>query len=214
MRQRLLQGSGEAFHDYELLEYILALAIPRRDTKSLAKDLKRRFGTFAGVISAEPSALVDVAGMGENAAATIKFVHAAALNLLKEAVLDRPVVGGWDALVAYLHAAQAHGINEQVRVLYLNSKNYLIQDEVAADGTINQATVHTREIMRRALLVGAAGLILVHNHPSGDPTPSRADISLTREIMDAAKLLDIIVHDHVIIGHSAHASLRALGHMN
>ena len=213
LRQRLLEGGAEAFLDHELLEYVLALAIPRRDTKPLARALITEFGSFAAVIAAEPAALGRVEGLGETAVAALKFVQAAALRSLKAAVIARPVIGGWEPLLEYLHAAQAHGINEQVRVLFLNSKNILIREEVMADGTINEATIHTREIVRRALELGAAGIILVHNHPSGDPTPSRADIALTHEIIGAAKLFGIIVHDHIVIGHAGHASLRALGHM-
>ncbi len=192
---------------------MLGLAIPRRDTKPLAKLLITEFGSFAAAISAEPAALGRVVGLGETGVAALKFVQAAAIPLVRAAVVNRPVIGGWEPLIQYLHAAQAHGINEQVRVLYLNSKNILIRDEVLSDGTINQATVHTREVLRRALVLSAAGLILVHNHPSGDPTPSRADITLTKEIMAAAQLLEIIVHDHIIVGHNGHSSLRALGHM-
>jgi len=213
LRERMIEGGADAFLDYELLEYMLGLAIPRRDTKPLAKLLITEFGSFAAAISAEPAALGRVVGLGETGVAALKFVQAAAIRLVRAAVVNRPVIGGWEPLIQYLHAAQAHGINEQVRVLYLNSKNILIRDEVLSDGMINQATVHTREVLRRALVLGAAGLILVHNHPSGDPTPSRADITLTKEIMAAAQLLEIIVHDHIIVGHNGHSSLRALGHM-
>ena len=165
------------------------------------------------MIATEPAALVRVTGLGEAGAAALKFVQAAALRSLKAAVVARPVIGGWQPLLDYLHAAQAHGINEQVRVIYLNSKNFVIRDEVLTDGTINQAMVHTREIVRRALELGAAGLILVHNHPSGDPTPSPADIALTREVVAAARLMEIAVHDHVIVGHAGHVSMRAAGLM-
>lgn len=211
----MLEGGPDAFLDYELLEYILTLAIPRRDTKPLAKQLIAEFGSFASVISAEPESLERVLGSNmQTAIAAIKFVQAAAVRLLKAAILKRPIIGGWQPLLDYLHSVHSHKINEQVRVLYLNSKNILISDEVMSDGTINQAPVHTREIIRRALILGAAGLILVHNHPSGDPMPSRADIALTREIMAAALLLDIVVHDHIVVGHEGVTSLRALGHMN
>ncbi len=213
LRQRLLDGGADAFLDHELLEYVLGLALPRIDTKPLARALITEFGGFAAVIAAEPAALKRVAGLGEGAAAALKFVQAAAVRSLKAAVVARPVIGGWQPLLDYLHAAQAHGINEQVRVLYLNSKNFLIRDEVLTDGTINEATVHTREVIRRALELGAAGLILVHNHPSGDPSPSPADISLTAEIVTAARMFEIAVLDHVIVGHAGHTSMRAAGLM-
>lgn len=213
MRQRLLEGGADAFLDHELLEYVLGLALPRIDTKPLAKALLAEFGGFAAVIAAEPAALVRVAGLGDGAAAALKFVQAAAVRSLRAAIVARPIIGGWQPLLDYLHAAQAHGINEQVRVLYLNSKNILIRDEVLSDGTINEAVVHVREVIRRALELGAAGLILVHNHPSGDSTPSRADIALTNQIVAAAKLMEIAVHDHVIVGHAGHTSMRAAGLM-
>lgn len=192
---------------------MLALAIPRRDTKPLAKALLAEFGSFASVIAAEPAALSRVAGLGEGAVAALKFVQAAALRSLRAAVLGRPVLAGWEAVLSYLHAAHAHGIVEQVRVLYLNAKNILIHDEVVSEGTVNQATIHVREVMRRALELGACSLVLVHNHPSGDPKPSREDVEITREIIEAGRLFDIAVHDHVVIGHTGHASLRALGLM-
>lgn len=213
LRQRLLDGGADGFLDHELLEYILALAIPRRDTKPLAKALIVEFGAFASVIAAEPAALARVAGVSEGAVAALKFVQAASLRSLRAAVVGRHAIEGWEALTAYLHAAMAHGINEQVRVLFLNNRNILIRDEVMAEGTVNQAAVHVREVVRRALELGASSLVLVHNHPSGDPTPSREDVALTREIVVAAKLFDISVHDHVVIGHGGHASLRALGLM-
>lgn len=162
----MLDGGAEAFLDHELLEYVLGLALPRIDTKPLAKALIAEFGSFAAVIAAEPQALVRVQGLGEGAAAALKFVQAAALRSLKAAIVGRPVIGGFQPLIDYLHAAQSHGINEQVRVLYLNAKNILIRDEVLSEGTINEASVHVREVVRRALELGAAGLILVHNHPT------------------------------------------------
>ena len=211
LRQRLVEGGADGFLDYELLEYILGLAIPRRDTKPLAKALVAEFGSFANVIAAEPAALARQPGLSEGAVAAIKFVEAAALRSLRAAVIGRPVIGGWDALIGYLHAAQAHGITERFRVIFLNSKNIMIADEVLAEGTVTQAPVYTREVMKRALELGATSIVLVHNHPSGDPKPSCEDVAITREIIDAGRLMDIAVHDHVIIGHSGHASLRALG---
>lgn len=210
----MLNGGAEAFLDHELLEYVLGLAIARRDTKPLAKALLTEFGSYASVISADPQALAKVDGLGASASVALKFIHASALRLLKASIVAQPVLANSALLIDYLHAAQAHMLHEQVRVLFLNTKNILIRDEILADGTINQATVHTREILRRALELGAASLILVHNHPSGDPTPSRDDIALTREIIAATGLFGIAVHDHIIVGRACHASLRALGHMN
>ncbi|MDT7933456.1 MAG: DNA repair protein RadC [Sphingomonadaceae bacterium] len=219
MRQRMLEGGGEAFLDYELLEYILALAIPRRDVKPLAKRLIARFGSYAATISADPSALDAFKGeapgnearLTEGSIAALKFVHASALRLLREGAVRRDVIAGWDALIQYLHAAQAHVLREQFRVLFLNARNYVLDDRVLGEGTIDQAPVYTREIVKRALDIGATALILVHNHPSGDPTPSAADIALTRDIANVGKALGLHVHDHVIIGRTGHASLRALG---
>ena len=214
MRARLMQGGGDAFLGYELLEYLLGLAQPRIDTKPLAKRLiDDEFGSFGAVIAAEPQALTRVEGLGPAGAAAIKFVGAAVQATLREAIERQPLIAGYQPLIDYLHAAQAHLIHEQVRVLYLNAKNILIRDEVASEGTIAEASVHPREIVRRALELGAAGLILVHNHPSGDPTPSRADIALTAEVKAAAELLRIALHDHVIVGRAGHVSLRAEGLM-
>ena len=211
LRARMLQGGGDAFHDYELLEFILGLAIPRRDTKPLAKVLIQHFHSFAAVISAPPKDLARVEGVGEAAIAAIKFVHAAALRLHRANVYDRPVLAGWQALVDYLHADMAHLARERFRVLFLDSRNVLIADEAMSDGTVNQTAVHVREIVHRALDHGATAIILVHNHPSGDPKPSRDDIQLTNQIRDATRVLGIVLHDHVIIGREGHASFKALG---
>jgi DNA repair protein RadC len=211
LRGRLLGNGGEALQDYELVEYLLALAIPRRDTKPLAKALLREFGSIGGLLSADAEALLRVEGVGETAASALKIVQAAALRMLRSEILDKPVLASWQALIDYLRADMGHVAIERVRVLHLNAKNMLIRDEVMSEGSIDQATVHVREVIRRAIDLGASGIILVHNHPSGDPSPSRADINLTREIIDAGKRLNITVHDHVIVGATGHSSLRALG---
>ena len=211
LRQRLLEGGGDAFHDYELLEYLLALAIPRRDTKPLAKDLLREFGDLATLLAASPAELSRVPGMGEGAAAAIKFVEAVMLRSLKTAALDRPVLSGWQALTDYLHASMAHRATEQFRVIFLNNRNIMIRDEAMGDGTNNAAPVYPREIVKRALELQAAAVVLVHNHPSGDPQPSRDDISMTRAVMEAGRHLGLVVHDHVIIGRGGHVSMRAQG---
>lgn len=213
MRSRLLGHGGAALLDHELIEYLLALAIPRRDTKPLAKALLREFGGIGGLLSADADALMRVAGMGETSAAAIKIAHAAAIRLVQGEVAARPVLANWQALLDYLRAEMAHHAIERVRVLHLNSRNMLIRDELMSEGSIDQAAVHVREVIRRAIDLGSAAIILVHNHPSGDPQPSRADIELTRTIVAAGKPLGIAVHDHLVIGTDGHASLRAMGLM-
>jgi DNA repair protein RadC len=211
LRSRLLDGGGDALQDYELIEYLLALAIPRRDTKPLAKTLLREFGGIGGLLSADSDALLRIDGVGETTAAALKIVQASALRMLRNEIVDKPVLASWQALTDYLRADMAHLTIERVRVLHLNAKNMLIRDEIISEGSIDQATVHVREVIRRAIDLGSSAIILVHNHPSGDPAPSRADITLTREIIEAGKRLNLGVHDHVIIGATGHASMKALG---
>lgn len=210
MRARLLDGGPDALLDHELVEYLLALVIPRRDTKPMAWDLVREFGGVGPLFAADPESLMR-AGLSERAAAAIKIAEAAALRLLKSEVVARPVLSGWQALIDYLTADMAHRLVERVRVLHLNSRNELIRDEMVSEGSIDQAAVYVREVIKRALELGSAAVILVHNHPSGDPNPSRQDIDLTRQIVTAGKPLGIIVHDHIIIGRNSHASLRSKG---
>ena len=210
LRERLLTGGDDGFHDYELLEYVLGLLIPRRDTKPLAKELEKRFGGLAAVLAAEVPAL-KAAGLSDTTVAGIKFIEATARRSLKRQVLSRAVLSSWAALIDYLHADMAHIIHERFRVLFLNNKNILIHDEVMSEGTVNHAPVYVRDIIKRALELGATALILVHNHPSGDPKPSQDDITMTKEIIDAGKRLSISVHDHVIIGKSDHVSFKNLG---
>ena len=210
LRERLLSGGADAFHDHELLEYILALTIPRRDTKPLAKRLISTFGSYSSVLAAEPDVL-RTAGVGEAAIAGIKFVEASARRMKQAAVHKQPVLSSWQSLLDYLHASMAHGIREQFRVLFLNSRNMVIRDEVLSQGTVDYAAVYIREIIKRALDIGATGLILAHNHPSGDPSPSQDDIRMTREIVEAGRRLGITVHDHVIVGRSGHKSLKTMG---
>ncbi|HKT14927.1 MAG TPA: DNA repair protein RadC [Allosphingosinicella sp.] len=211
LRKRLFQDGPEALHDHELIEYLLALTIPRRDTKALAKSLIGKFGSVGALLSAEPDAIARAGNLSESSVAAIKIAEAAALRLLKSRIEDKPVLGSWQALLDYLHADMAHHAVEHVRVLYLNSKNMLIRDELLSEGSVDEAAVYVREIVRRALDCHAVALILVHNHPSGDPQPSQQDIRLTREIIDATRHLKIAVHDHVIVGTKGHASMRALG---
>ena len=211
LRQRLFDGGGEALLDHELIEYLLGLAIPRRDTKPLAKALLREFGGIGGLLSADPAALMRVPGMGETSIAALKIAGATALRLLRSEVIERPVLSNWQALLDYLHADMVHHPIERVRVLHLNTRNMLVRDELMSEGSIDQAAMYVREVVRRAIDLGSAALILVHNHPSGDPSPSRADIDVTRAIIEAAKPLGIAVHDHLIVGTSGHVSLRAKG---
>ena len=211
LRRRLFEGGPDALLDHELVEYLLALAIPRRDTKPLAKLLLREFGGMAGLLTADGEALARVPGMGETSAAAIRIAHAAAIRLVRAQVTERPVLSNWQALLDYLRADMAHHGVERFRVLHLNTKNMLIRDEVMGTGSIDEAPVHVREVIRRAMELGSASLILVHNHPSGDPAPSRADIEVTRAIADAGKRLGIAVHDHLIMGTHGHVSLRSKG---
>ncbi|WP_394440547.1 DNA repair protein RadC [Sphingobium naphthae] len=211
LRQKLADNGGDALLDHELIEYLLALAIPRRDTKPLAKLLLREFGGIGGLMSADWAAIARVPGMGDTSVAAIKIVQATALRMLRNDVAARPVLGSWQALLDYLRADMAYLGVERVRVLHLNSRNMLIRDDHMGDGSIDQAAIYTREVIRRAIDLGSAALILVHNHPSGSPEPSRQDIEVTRQIIDAGKRLGISVHDHVIIAAQGHVSLRAKG---
>ena len=210
LRQRLIEQGGGLL-DHELIEYLLALAIPRRDTKPLAKALLHEFGGIGGLLSADAAAIARVAGMGETSVAAIKIAHAAALRMLQVRAMDRPVLANWQALLDYLHADMAHHAIERVRVLHLNTRNILIRDEVMSEGSVDEAALYVREVIRRAIDLGSSAIILVHNHPAGDPSPSRADIELTRKVGEAGKRLGIALHDHIIIGSSGHASLRAMG---
>lgn len=211
LRDRFLQGGGEALPDYEMLELLLFMARPRGDMKPLAKGLLKRFGSYAAVISAEPAALTEVKGVGEAVVAALKTVQAAALRLAREEVLNQPVLGNWQKLLDYCRASMAFGEREQFRVLYLNRKNILIADEVQTRGTVDQTSVYPREVIKRALDLGASALIMVHNHPSGDPTPSRADIDMTREVREAGERLGVRLHDHVIVGRQGNNSFKAMG---
>jgi DNA repair protein RadC len=211
LRKRLIESGGDALLDHELIEYLLTLAIPRRDTKPLAKALLHEFGGIGGLLSADAEAIGRQSGVGETAVAALKIVQAASLRMLRDKVKEQPILASWQALLDYLRVDMAHLTIERVRVLHMNSRNMLIRDEVMSEGSVDQAVVHVREVIRRAIDLGSAAIILVHNHPSGDPAPSRADISLTRDIAEAGKKLGIAVHDHVIIGAGGHSSMRAMG---
>ena len=197
--------------DYELLEMLLALAIPRRDLKPLAKSLIERFGSFAAVVSADAGRLGEIDGLGEAGLAAVKLARASALRLARQQVMGQNVIGSWDKLLDYCKAAMGHDKVEQLRLLFLDRKNVLIADELQQRGTIDHAPLYTREVVKRALELGASALILVHNHPSGDTTPSKGDIEMTMEVKEAAEKLGITLHDHVIIGRGNHASFKSLG---
>jgi DNA repair protein RadC len=211
LRRRLFEGGPEALLEHELIEYLLALALPRRDTKPLAKKLIHGFGGFGRLLSADGEAIMRVGDVSEGAAAAIKIAQAAALRLLESEVMDQPVLGNWQALLDYLRADMGALAVERVRILYLNARNMLIRNEPISEGSVDEAAVYVREVIRRALEYHATALILVHNHPSGDPQPSQQDIRLTREIVEAARPLGISVHDHVIVGARTCASMRSLG---
>lgn len=213
LRARLLDGGAQAMPDYELLELVLFRAIPRRDVKPLAHQLLETFGDFNAVLSATPDRLRALPDVGAAVIAELKIIEAAALRLSRARVLRRQVISSWDALIDYCHTAMAHREVEQFRVFYLDRKNILIADEEQARGTVDHVPVYPREVVKRALQLNASALILVHNHPSGDPTPSTADIDMTRQVQRAAEALGITLHDHLIIGRSAEVSLRAEGHL-
>lgn len=211
LRTRLLSGGEGALADHEVVEYLLMTAIPRKDVKPLAKSLLGRFGGLAGVFNADAAALAQHPGMGETSAAALKIVALAARRLARTGVQDQPVLASWQALIDYLTIDMAHLKHERVRVLYLDTKNRLIADEVLSEGSLGEAAIHPREVVKKALDLGSAAMIMVHNHPSGSPEPSRADITLTNRIAEAGRLLGIALHDHVIIGKEGHASFRAKG---
>lgn len=211
LRARFREAGADALADYELLELVLFRAIPRRDVKPLAKELIATFGGFAEVCAAPIERLVETPGVSEAVALELNMVAAAARRFARERVLHKPVITSWTALVDYCRTAMADERVEQFRVLYLDKKNRVIADEVQAKGAIDHAPVYPREVVRRALEVGATALILVHNHPSGDPTPSRADIDMTKEVETAAKPLGVVLHDHLVIGRERTASFRQLG---
>jgi len=211
LRERFAKGGADAMPDYELLELTLFAALPRRDTKPLAKALLARFGSFAEVIAAPRTRLLEVKGVGETVVHHLKIVEAAAQRLARTRVINRPALSSWTALLDYCTAAMARSANEEFRVLFLDRKNILVADEVQNRGTVDHTPVYPREIIKRALELSASSIILVHNHPSGDPTPSKADIAMTREVASAAKALGIAVHDHLVIGRGGHASFKSLG---
>ncbi len=211
VREKFLERGADALADYELLEMVLFGPIPRSDVKPLAKALIRRFGSFADAIAAPAERLREISGVGEAVIAALKTVEAAALRLAKGRIVNRPALSSWEALLDYCAAAMGHAETEEFRILFLDRKNILVADEVHQRGTVDHTPVYPCEVVKRALELGASALILVHNHPSGDPTPSLADIAMTREVAAAAKALKIELHDHLVIGRGRHASFKALG---
>lgn len=211
LRDRLLAAGPDSVADHELLELVLFLALPRRDTKPIGRALLARFGSFANAIAAPLADLRGIDGLGDAGAAALKTVQAAALRLVRAEVQDRPVLTHWQGLLDYLGATMARDRVEQFRVLFLDNKNRLIADEAQSRGTVNHTPVYPREVVKRALELHASGLILAHNHPSGDPAPSQDDILMTREIGTAAAALGVVLHDHVIVGNGRTTSFRAEG---
>ena len=210
LRARFLTAP-DALPDYELLELILFRSIPRRDVKPLAKDLIARFGGLSEVLSAEPDRLLEIRGVSEGIVTDFRILRETGLRMTRTAVLEKEVISSWQELLDYCSASMAHNPTEQFRILFLDRKNVLIADEVQQKGTVDHTPVYPREVVKRALELNASALILVHNHPSGDPTPSGADIEMTRRIAETAKPLGIELHDHLIIGKGRHASFRSLG---
>ena len=213
LRQRAKAGGLVALPDYELLELYLFRTYPRGDVKPLAKRLLARFGSLGGVLGATIEELATVPGVGETAAMDLKLLHEATLRAGRDKIVKRPVISSWSALLGYVRVALANESREQFRVLFLDKKNQLIADEVMNHGTVDHAPVYPREIMRRALELSSSNIIICHNHPSGDPTPSRPDIDMTKQIVEAGKALKIAVHDHLVVGREGVASFKALGLM-
>jgi DNA repair protein RadC len=213
LKKRFLSDGAERWHDYELLELVLFGSLPRRDTKPLAKQLIARFGSFAEVVSAPVERLVEVEGVGRATALELKIIAASAQRIAKGGVARRKVLSSWASVIEYCRTSMAFAEREEFRILFLDKRNQLIADEVQQRGTVDHTPVYPREIVRRALELSATALILVHNHPSGDPAPSQADIRMTLDIREIARPLGIAIHDHVIVGRNGHASLKGLGHL-
>ena len=212
LRHRLLDGGGDALLDHELVEYLLTLAVPRRDTKPLAKRLILDAGGLGQLLD-KPAEVLRREGLSEGMIGALAIAKATAERLLETRIEQRPLISSWDALGDYLQATMGHQLVEEVRVLFLNAKNVLIANEAMWRGSVDEAAVHVREVIARVIALGATAIIIVHNHPSGDPTPSQADIRLTRDLVDAGRHMKITVHDHVIVGSQGRSSMRAMGLM-
>ncbi|MEO9468986.1 DNA repair protein RadC [Parasphingorhabdus sp.] len=211
LRKLLAENNGDALSDQQLVEYVLALVTPRRNTAPLARRLLAEFGSFAALANADSALLQKMSGMGRSSVAVLKFARIAAVRLLADPLVNEPVLSSWQALLDYLRADMVHLTVERVRILHLNSKNRLIRDEIMSEGSIDEVAIYPREVIKRALALGSTAIILVHNHPSGDPSPSRQDIATTRDIIDVGSKLGLSVHDHIIIGRDGHISLRTKG---
>lgn len=211
LRKRFLKSKGRELADYELIELLLCAVMPRRDVKPVAKALLNRFHTFGGVLNADITELQKVEGVGEAAAVSLLAVRSASERLLQDDIMDQPILSCWQSLMDYCRVSMGHNKTEQFRVLFLNRKNVLIADELQQEGTIDHTPVYPREVIKRALDLSASALILVHNHPSGDPTPSHADIEMTRELQGAGEKLGISLHDHVVVSRSGNNSFKTLG---
>lgn len=211
LRERFIIGGENALQDYELLELLLFMAIPRRDVKPLAKSLLDSFGSLPELMSASHSAISQIDGISENTATAIKTVTAIANRMIKQEIMQKPVLNNWTRLIDYCHMSMAHETREHFRILFLNKKNEMIADEIQGSGTVDHTPAYPREIMKRALELGATALILVHNHPSGDPKPSQADIDMTKAIIEGARTFNITIHDHIVIARNGHTSFRQEG---
>jgi DNA repair protein RadC len=211
LRKRFREAGPDSLPDYELLELVLFRAMPRRDTKPIAKAILARFGTFAEAVNAPDDLLLEIPGLGKAAVTELKLVRAAALRLMRGEVLERPVLASWTEVLDYCRAVMGFNAKEQFRIIFLDKRNQMIADEVQQEGTVDHTPVYVREVVKRALELSATAIVLVHNHPSGDPTPSRADIEMTKQIIAAAKPLGVVIHDHIIVGKQGHASFRGLG---
>ncbi len=210
LREKFLEQGPDALADYEIVELLLTLARPRVDCKPIAKALLKRFGTLPALMAANPDTLQSVEGVGDSTVIALKLVQAVAQRMLKREVLDQPVLDSWNRVLDYCHSVMAHQKEEQLRLFFLDGRNALVADEMQSKGTVNHTPLYVREVVKRALELGASALIMAHNHPTGDPSPSRDDIALTREVRNALKAVGVSLHDHVIIGRKGHCSLRSL----
>lgn len=211
LRQRFVENGADALADYEILELVLFLAIPQRDVKPLAKTLIAKFGGLPEVMNAPVEELIKIDGIKENTAIALKSITALSNRAAKNSLMKKPILNSWDRLMDYCRSTMAHETREHFRILFLNKKNELIGDEIQNSGTVDHTSAYPREIMKRALELGATALILVHNHPSGDPRPSQADVDMTRQIMKAAEPFSIIIHDHIVVSRNGHSSFKSLG---
>ena len=210
LRDKFLEQGPDALADYEIIELLLTLARPRIDCKPIAKALIKQFGNLPGVMAAHPDALRKVDDVGDSTITALKLVQAVAQRMLKREVLDKPVLDSWNKVLDYCHSVMAHQREEQLRLFFLDGRNALVADEIQSKGTVNHTPLYVREVVKRALELGASALIMAHNHPTGDPSPSREDIALTREVRNALTTVGVSLHDHIIIGRKGHCSLRSM----